>query len=348
MQKSTSLQAWDRKIRKISNKYLRIEHSKDREIIYAKLSRIGLTTERLVAVDPKSKSFENDFKQAVKTLGTPYWISAVSTSPDKVRDRLTLLDIRTRAEGWKFVTETNHLQDYKILVIQYPTKIIFKGSALVSKTGKGMVEFVKGDHHFDLISGKALTDPMLFDKRSISHYSEAVAKRYQDELFDVLGSHAGHFEFQYGLLDDKNCLSFFDYNDEIAYEDIDDEHESVLTNIKKRKNKQRGVICEGLTASVGKSQGRVKIILASEVEKYKTLKKGEVLVTDQTTPDMTPMMTRASAIVTDLGGVTSHAAIVCREMGIPCLVGTKDATSVLRGHKEIIVDATAGVVRRSD
>ncbi|MEK7086629.1 MAG: phosphoenolpyruvate synthase, partial [Patescibacteria group bacterium] len=71
-------------------------------------------------------------------------------------------------------------------------------------------------------------------------------------------------------------------------------------------------------------------------------KKGEVLVTDMTDPDWEPIMKIASAIVTDKGGRTSHAAIVSRELGIPCVVGTEKATRVLKNGKEITVDCSAG------
>ena len=68
---------------------------------------------------------------------------------------------------------------------------------------------------------------------------------------------------------------------------------------------------------------------------------GEVLVTHMTAPDWVPLMRRAAAIVTDSGGMTCHAAIVSRELGIPCVVGTADATTVLRDGELVTVDAGA-------
>jgi pyruvate,water dikinase len=72
--------------------------------------------------------------------------------------------------------------------------------------------------------------------------------------------------------------------------------------------------------------------------------KGDILVTDMTNPDYVPFMKLASAIVTDKGGVTSHAAIVSRELGIPCLVGTETATKVMVSGKEYTIDSGSGVV----
>ncbi len=73
-------------------------------------------------------------------------------------------------------------------------------------------------------------------------------------------------------------------------------------------------------------------------------KEGEILVTRITDPTMTPLMNRAAAIVCDIGGMTSHPSIVAREMGIPCVVATKNATTVLRDGMRVVVDGDAGEV----
>ncbi|WP_297479127.1 phosphoenolpyruvate synthase [Thermococcus sp.] len=102
------------------------------------------------------------------------------------------------------------------------------------------------------------------------------------------------------------------------------------------------VILKGLGASPGIGAGKVVIIFdASEIDK---VKEGDVLVTTMTNPDMVPAMKRASAIVTDEGGRTCHAAIVGRELGIPTVVGTKEATKKLKDGMLVTVDGTRGVV----
>lgn len=101
-------------------------------------------------------------------------------------------------------------------------------------------------------------------------------------------------------------------------------------------------IVSGIGASIGVAAGTVRIIHSpSEIDKVQP---GEVLVTEMTTPDFVPAMRRACAIVTDSGGKTSHAAIVSREMGIPCVVGTGTATAVLKNGQMITVDGHSGVV----
>ena len=106
------------------------------------------------------------------------------------------------------------------------------------------------------------------------------------------------------------------------------------------------IILRGLGAAPGIGKGTVKV-LASPKEMGKVLK-GDVLVTDMTTPDFVPAMKRASAIVTNSGGMTCHAAIVSREMGIPCIVGTKNGTTVLHEGQMITVDASRGIVYDGD
>lgn len=101
-------------------------------------------------------------------------------------------------------------------------------------------------------------------------------------------------------------------------------------------------LVRGLGAAPGVDHGRVKII--SELSRGNDLKEGDVLVTHMTAPDWVPLMRRSAAIITDSGGMTCHAAIVSRELGIPCVVGAADATSKLRDGELVTVDATHGAV----
>ncbi len=103
------------------------------------------------------------------------------------------------------------------------------------------------------------------------------------------------------------------------------------------------VVVKGIAASPGVATGRAKICLTLEDAKRK-LQKGDILVTKMTDPDWVPYMRIASAIVTDEGGRTSHAAIVSRELGIPAVVGTGNATQVLKDGEVYTVDGTKGVV----
>ena len=96
----------------------------------------------------------------------------------------------------------------------------------------------------------------------------------------------------------------------------------------------------GHCASPGKVSGKVKILSSPEQEIN-----GEIVVTELTTPNNLHQIRNAAAIITNKGGILSHAAIVCREIGKPCIVGTGNATEILQDGQEVEVDAESGTVR---
>lgn len=99
---------------------------------------------------------------------------------------------------------------------------------------------------------------------------------------------------------------------------------------------------QGMIASTGKATGIVKVI--NKVSEFGIFHKGDILVSAMTRPEFLPIMEKAAAIVTDEGGITSHAAIVSRELGIPCIIGTQTATRVLKSGQKVEVDAVKGIV----
>jgi len=102
------------------------------------------------------------------------------------------------------------------------------------------------------------------------------------------------------------------------------------------------IIVKGLGASPGVGMGKVKLVKSAK--EIKNMERGDILVTEMTTPDFVPGMKKASAIITDTGGMTSHAAIVSRELGVPCVVGTGNATTVLKDGMDVSVDGSHGLV----
>jgi len=104
------------------------------------------------------------------------------------------------------------------------------------------------------------------------------------------------------------------------------------------------VVVKGSAAGKrGYGVGVAKVVLTPD-EASKVMQKGNILVTEMTNPDFVPFMKIASAIVTDKGGITSHAAIVSRELSIPCVVGTENATQVMKTGQEYTVDSRNGVI----
>ncbi|MEK7642636.1 MAG: phosphoenolpyruvate synthase [Patescibacteria group bacterium] len=101
-------------------------------------------------------------------------------------------------------------------------------------------------------------------------------------------------------------------------------------------------IVKGISVGTKIASGKVRII--KDVKKLNEFKKGEILVTEITDPDWEPIMKIASAIITEKGGRTSHAAIVSRELGIPAVIGTGNALSILEDGEEVTVDTSSGTV----
>jgi len=106
---------------------------------------------------------------------------------------------------------------------------------------------------------------------------------------------------------------------------------------------------KGLSASYGFIEVKVKIINFTDIKKFNKsvteFKVGDIIVSGMTQPNIMPIISKAAAIITDQGGLTSHAAIISREFNIPCIVGTKIATQVLRDGDLIEVDANKGIVK---
>jgi pyruvate,water dikinase len=106
------------------------------------------------------------------------------------------------------------------------------------------------------------------------------------------------------------------------------------------------VLVQGMAASAGRAVGRVRVL--DSLDQADQLLAGEVLVTRMTSPDWVPTMRRAAALVTDGGGMTCHAAIVSRELRVPCVVGARTATTVLRDGELVTVDGAKGIVSEGD
>jgi phosphohistidine swiveling domain-containing protein len=102
----------------------------------------------------------------------------------------------------------------------------------------------------------------------------------------------------------------------------------------------------GVSASLGKAKGRARIVL--DVSNVKQFNEGDILIASMTRPEYMPLMKKAAAIVTNEGGISSHAAILSRELRKPCIIGTKFATKVFKDGDIVEVDADKGIVRKID
>lgn len=101
-------------------------------------------------------------------------------------------------------------------------------------------------------------------------------------------------------------------------------------------------ILKGIAASKGVAEGMVCVV--ESVKDIERFQEGSILVAELTEPLMVIMMNKAAAIVTNKGGITTHAAIVSRELGIPCVTGTKEGTTILKDGMRVRVDGNTGEI----
>lgn len=139
----------------------------------------------------------------------------------------------------------------------------------------------------------------------------------------------------------KYCVYYAQSDDEKIFAGV--EAKNIMKTIEKPININVNEL-KGESGCVGYAKGKVKIVIRAE-DMYK-MEVGDILVSIATDPDIVPAMKKAAGIITEQGGVTSHAAIVSRELGIPCVIGTKIATKVFKDGDMVEVDANRGIVRK--
>lgn len=172
-----------------------------------------------------------------------------------------------------------------------------------------------------------------------------------DEQIAELANYAKQIEKHYGCymdmewaVDHENRLWILQARPETVWSKRN--KESKKGEIKLNVTQEHNVLVKGLPASPGVACGKVHVII--DPKDIHEFKEGEILVTTMTAPDWVPAMKKAIAIITDAGGMTCHASIVSRELGIPCIVGTKsrsvEVTKTLKTGQEVTVDAQNGVV----
>jgi len=110
-----------------------------------------------------------------------------------------------------------------------------------------------------------------------------------------------------------------------------------------KEHEKSSEIIQGIIAFKGVAKGKVTIV--KDRSELHLVEQGDILVTRLTTPDFVVAMKKAAAIVTDLGGITSHAAITSRELKIPCIVGTRNATKILKQGEVVEIDANQGIIK---
>lgn len=179
---------------------------------------------------------------------------------------------------------------------------------------------------------QTLTDEQILE---LADYAKKIEKHY-----------GYYMDMEWGVDERTNKIWILQARPETVWSRRNKEGGAKVQESKSMTTTDHKVIVKGLPASPGKVSGRVHVILdPSRIDEFK---EGEILVTEMTAPDWVPAMKKAKAIVTDSGGMTCHASIVSRELGIPCIVGTKSrgeaATVTIPDGIDVTIDATHGVV----
>lgn len=179
---------------------------------------------------------------------------------------------------------------------------------------------------------QTLTDEQILE---LADYAKKIEKHY-----------GCYMDMEWGVDERTNKIWILQARPETVWSRRNKEGGAKVQESKSMTTTDHKVIVKGLPASPGKVSGRVHVILdPSRIDEFR---EGEILVTEMTAPDWVPAMKKAKAIVTDSGGMTCHASIVSRELGIPCIVGTKSrgeaATVTIPDGIDVTIDATHGVV----
>jgi phosphohistidine swiveling domain-containing protein len=351
-EKQISLTEWFEAIGHPDASKLRLEDNEKRERLNALNGLIGLPFDKPAQFSAQDVAKRSPaFKQYLKEHGKE--LCAVRIIPDNPKLPKFRMRGHTVAEG------TTWFDEQKIEPAHYRVDFVphsdSKWATIFVISPRGIFgELTRGAHN-ELTQGlyskhEPITFRYNFKTWQLSR-NEPGAKEHLQDIVDHLrvagaskrklikerleGTFAhnyleGYFET---TASDERGIWFIDYNRLLG------DMYAEATSAKKTNN----TLVSGRCGSPGKATGTVRIVLPEDLASAK-LKQGEVLVCKMTTPDYLPLMQQAGAIVTDLGGVLSHAAIIARELKKPCITGAKDATTKLKGGQKVTVDADKGIV----
>ncbi|MCL2149583.1 MAG: phosphoenolpyruvate synthase [Dehalococcoidia bacterium] len=272
-----------------------------------------------------------------------------------------------------YYREQQHFDHFKVgiavpvqrMVASESSGVMFTVEPITSDTSKIVIEAIYGLGE-GLVSGEVTPDLYIIDKAAMTVLSRKVSLQ-EKKLARALAEGTGNTwqaiattSQEKPKISDADILALAEiarrledhYQTPQDIEWAKDENGLYIvqtrpvTTIKEVSEEESEIEAEPLlhgdAASPGLATGPAKILL--DPSQIDLVKDGDVLVAEMTTPDFVPAMKRAAAIVTDRGGRTSHAAIVSRELGVPCVVGTGEATSILHNSQVVTVDGTYGKV----
>jgi phosphohistidine swiveling domain-containing protein len=223
----------------------------------------------------------------------------------KKRDEL----IKKYSENKKLILMTGLAGYFKDVYKSSNNEIVYRGEVLFSelarRSGKTL-EFLKDLNSDELVR---IAKKLKIDENIVDRRLErGVILNDKDKMIELYGKEAEEFENKYLKIENESVSEF-----------------------------------KGRAASKGYTKAKARVVL--NASQFNKMQKGEILVVINTSPDFVPIMKKASAIIAEEGGLTSHTSVVSREFGIPCVVGLHNITHLIKDGDELEVDANKGIVR---
>lgn len=354
--KQASLTEWLRTIDHEEADAIQKEDNEKRERLRVLNKTIGLPFDEPVQFSASQVSSEDeDFKMFLKARGNE--LCAIRLIP--LDSQLPKLRMRGKtvkdAYGW-FTEQEIDITKYRVDFVPHAEESLWSTIFVVNKH-QIFGEVIRGGHHqltqgmhneshsplsfsFDYSSWQIEGDNQqaLAHVKEVAEYLRVDDFEKQADLKRELGAEFSH-NYLCGYFEtvdsEENGVWFIDYN-RILIETFEDESLSVP------KSGQPALLT-GRVGCKGLAEGVARIVDPEHIDSA-PFNEGDVLVCVFTSPDYLPLMKKAAAIVTEQGGILSHAAIVSRELDIPCIVGVKNAVSQVKDGKKVIVDANQGTV----
>lgn len=332
-----------------------IEDGNKRPRLAALHALIGLPKETMCEFTPNdiinnSPAFQSFFAEKKDQLCA---IRCVPLTPGLPKPRMRGNSV-AETIPW-FLEQKLDPSKYRVEIIDHPS-IDYYGTIFVVNKHGIFGEIVKGGHH-QLTFGffeedRPITFSYDFQEWTLSEDNEEVKEHLKEivkhiHIDDEMRRQQVITEF--GTIFAQNYMTgYFETTTSengIWYIDFNRVLGKMFADYKPEVHTQNHTGLTGNTVFPGKATGTVRIVNKENI--HTTLfNEGDILVTHMTTPDFVHLMQKAGAIITDLGGILSHAAIVSRELGKPCIVGTEKATSVLQDGEMVEVNAEEGIVRK--
>lgn len=326
---------------------LGIKNKKGQNLLLSKLvipkkkSFFVLETEDLLKMALKlQENRKADIKQDIQNCLSKYaWMPSIAY----LNPFLTEEDVIEKIK--KLLKENPKERVAQIKKIKTESQKNYKEAFSQIKSSQKLVELI------DLAREFIYLQTYRFDVFSIAHYHiylllEEIGKRFDlkvKELVYLTGDEI------INLLRGKTTVDKEEVNQRISsYALIKEGNKYTLLSGNKVKRVVQKVVkaitVRGTVASQGRATGKAKLV--TEVEDITKVNKGDIIISPMTYPKLMPAIIRAAGIITDFGGILCHAAIISREFGIPCIVGTKKATKVFKDGDLVELDAYSGVARK--